>query len=120
MRERRRSGSVSGIGNDVLLALSLALILAALVATGSGRGDGPVQPPSGYAGRGSREAAVPTAATAIAERLPVQDEDKWVVHVLSRLGYGPRAGDLVRTAFPARGSNWTDCWARGIGRGQNW
>jgi uncharacterized protein (DUF1800 family) len=29
-------------------------------------------------------------------RLPVPEEEKWIVHVLNRLGYGPRPGDVER------------------------
>lgn len=42
------------------------------------------------------QAASPSSATVKRERLPVSDEEKWIVHVLNRLGYGPRPGDVER------------------------
>ncbi len=91
----------------------LAAVLAGGGALGLGGGGFPGQavaqgtgvPPLG-AGTGSstarmetaprRPPAAPAVAGAPAVPLPVPDEDKWIVHVLNRLGYGPRPGDVER------------------------
>ncbi len=40
--------------------------------------------------------AAPSLAGIAPVRLPVPEDEKWIVHVLNRLGYGPRPGDVER------------------------
>jgi uncharacterized protein (DUF1800 family) len=41
-------------------------------------------------------AAAPSPAGLAPGRLPVPEDEKWILHALNRLGYGPRPGDVER------------------------
>src|SRR6187551_2720515 len=42
------------------------------------------------------EGALPLAAKAPASAVPANPDDKTIVHVLNRIGFGPRPGDVER------------------------
>ncbi len=76
-------------------------VLAALLVAGCAGGTtavaGPASPAVARMERARLQAAAAPAGARIAPiRLPVQDEEKWIVHLLNRLGYGPRPGDVER------------------------
>ncbi|MCI0372206.1 MAG: DUF1800 domain-containing protein [candidate division NC10 bacterium] len=50
----------------------------------------------GCAGGAEGLAQAPAPGRVTPVRLPVPEEEKWTVHVLNRLGYGPRPGDVDR------------------------
>jgi uncharacterized protein (DUF1800 family) len=92
-----------------LLAAALpwagALLIGGCVGAGQAVAQGPGVSAPGAAGGSpfaqretarQRPAPAPAVAGTPAVRLPVPDEDKWIVHVLNRLGYGPRPGDVER------------------------
>ena len=80
----------------VLVAILVSII--GLMAGGcAGSRQAGTQFPQRYAIPGGvMDAATPALARAKPARLPVSDEEKWIVHVLNRLGYGPRPGDVER------------------------
>lgn len=80
------------------LVLAAAFVSATTVLVGGCIGTrqaGTQSAPDPALTRGVKVAA-PPAGFVKPERLPVSDGEKWIVHVLNRLGYGPRPGDVER------------------------
>ena len=109
MRDRGFKGRGRGMWQGVLLGLVLAGIASGIFAASAGAGQAVAQALSepGMGGPGlstpyelerarQRPAGAPALAGIAPVRLPVQEDEKWIVHVLNRLGYGPRPGDVER------------------------
>ncbi len=105
---KRMAGRRQEACRATLLAAVLVWAMPLIFGGCGGGGQGVAQGSGGLAPGGAAGSPVawmetarlqpagPSVAGIAAVRLPVPDDDRWIVHVLNRLGYGPRPGDVER------------------------
>ncbi len=107
-KRKRMAGRRQEACRATLLAAVLVWAMPLIFGGCGGGGQGVAQGSGGLAPGGAAGSPVawmetarlqpagPSVAGIAAVRLPVPDDDRWIVHVLNRLGYGPRPGDVER------------------------